>query len=385
MAGTTQALTPPGVPSASESAAQVPGAGRPAARASSRSGPLPAIPLDLFGGVRRRVEAQAALADNARYQLAAAYLTVTGNAVSQAIAIASLRQQLQAVDDILVGDQKNLDLVQLKFEAGKAAQSDVLTAQSQLEADRTLAPPLDQQLAVARHALAILVGQFPSESSPPAFDLEQLTLAEKLPVSVPSDLVHQRPDILAAEAELHAASATIGIAAAQRYPSITLTGSLATEAPSTGGLFQGPSAIWSLLSGITAPLFHGGALRAQKRAAVDAYQATFADYRETVLSAFQQVADVLNALDTDNQLVDAEHRALAASSASLDLQRISYDAGKSNLLELVDAERSYQQARLGDARAVAQRYQDVTQLAVAMGGGWWQAPDTERQEWGTGH
>jgi outer membrane protein TolC len=144
-------------------------------------------------------------------------------------------------------------------------------------------------------------------------------------------------------------------------------------------------AAWSLFSGITAPLFHGGALRAQKRAAVDAYQATFAVYRETVLSAFQQVADVLNALGSDNQLVDAEHRALAASSASLDLQRISYDAGKSDLLQLVDAQRTYQQARLGDARAVTQRYQDVTQLAVAMGGGWWQAPDTERQEWGTGH
>ena len=339
-------------------------------------------PVDLFGGVRRRVEQEASLAENAHYQLAAAYLTVTGNAVTEAITIASLREQLQAIDDILAADQKNLDLVQLKFEAGKAAQSDLLTAQSQLEADRTLVPPLSQQLAVARHALSILVGQFPSEWSPPAFNLEQLALAKELPVSVPSDLVHQRPDILAAEAELHAASAAIGVAQSQLYPSLTLSGSLATQASSAGGLFHGPSAIWNLLSGVTAPLFHGGTLRAQKRAAVDAYRASFAVYRQTVLSAFQQVADVLHALESDNQLVDAQNRALAISRSSLELQRLSYNAGKSSLLQLLDAERSYNQARLGDAQAVAQRFQDVAQLAVAMGGGWWQAPESEREGWG---
>jgi len=341
-------------------------------------------PLDLFGGVRRHVEQQAALADDAHYQLAAAYLTVTGNSVAQAINIASLRLQIQAVDTILAGDQTNLDLVQLKLSAGKAAESDVLTARTQLETDRTQLPPLNQQLAAARHALSILVGRFPAEWSPPAFDLEQLTLASQLPVSVPSDLVHQRPDILAAESQLHAASAAIGVAAAQLYPSITLSGSLATEATSTSGLFEGPSVIWNLLSGLTAPLFHGGALKAEKRAAVDAYQAAFATYRETVLSAFQQVADVLNALDSDNQLVDAQHRALLASRASLELQRLSYEAGKSSLLQLLDAERSYQQARLGEAKAVAQRYQDVAQLAVAMGGGWWQAAESEWQGWGSG-
>ncbi len=328
---------------------------------------------DLFGGTRRQVEQQQALADNQRYQLAAAYLTLTGNTVAQSIDIASYRQQLGAVQDIVNGDQQNLRLVQLKFDAGKASRLDVLTAQSQLSNDRTQLPPLQQQLSVARHALSVLIGRFPGNWSAPAFELNEFTLPAQLPLSVPSELVRRRPDILAAEAQLHASSAAIGVATAQLYPSLTLSGTFGVQSLSSATLFQGGDQYHSLAASLLAPIFQGGALEAQKRAAVDAFRASLATYRQTVLAAFGQVADVLRALEHDSDLAGAQKHALEDSEKSLQLQRLSYQAGKSDLLQLLDAERSYQQARLGYARAQAQRYQDTAQLFVAMGGGWWEA------------
>ncbi len=333
-------------------------------------GPTVSFVPDAFGGTRRRVEQQEALAENQRYQLAAAYLTLTGNAVTQAINIASARLELGAVRDIVADDERNLELVRLKFEGGKVARLDVLTAESQLANDRTQLPPLEQQLSVARHALSVLAGRFAAQWAPPDFDLAEFTLPADLPVSVPSALVHQRPDILAAEAQLHADSAAIGVAAAQLYPNITLSGSLGVESLSASTLFEGSSRFWSLAAGLTAPIFHGGALEAQKQGAVDAFRASAATYRQTVLAAFGQVADVLRALTHDADLVSAQKQALDTSATALRLQRLSYRAGKSDLLQLLDAERAYQQARLGYARARAQRYQDTAQLFVAMGGGW---------------
>lgn len=326
---------------------------------------------DAFGGTRRRVEQQEALAESQRYQLAAAYLTLTGNAVSQAINIASARLQVSVVEAIIADDEQNLRLVQTKFDAGKAARSDVLTAESQLANDRTQLPPLRQQLSAARHALSILAGKFPAEWSPPDFDFAEYALPEELPASLPSQLVRQRPDILAAEAQLHANSAAIGVATAQMYPDITLSGSISLESLSTATLFQGSSRIWSVVSELTAPVFHGGALEAQKQGAVEAFRASLATYQQTVLQAFGQVADTLRALGHDAELTAAQKRALDTSSESLALQRLSYEAGKSSLLQLLDAERTQQQARLGYARAQAQRFQDTAQLFVAMGGGWW--------------
>lgn len=335
-------------------------------------GPTVNFAPDVFGGTRRRVEQQEALAENQRYQLAAAYLTLTGNAVTQAINIASTRLQINAVQDIIADDERNLRLVRLKFEAGKAARLDVLTAESQLANDRTQLPPLQQQLSAAHHALSVLIGKFPGQWSAPDFDLSEFTLPAELPVSVPSDLVRQRPDILAAEAQLHASSAAIGVAASQLYPSITLSGSLGVEALSTATLFRASSKFWSLVANLTAPIFQGGVIEAQKQAAVDALRASAATYQQTVLTAFGQVADVLNALAHDAELVSAQKNALDSSAASLRLQRLSYEAGKSDVLGLLDAQRTYQQAQLGYARAQAQRYRDTSQLFVAMGGGWWE-------------
>jgi len=325
---------------------------------------------DVFGGTRRHVEQQEALAENQQQQLAAAYLALTGNAATQAITIAAVRLQIGAVEEILTNDQQNLQLVQLKFQAGKASHLDELTAESQLASDQALLYPLEQQLSVAQHALAVLAGHFPGEWASPDFDLTEFTLPGELPLSIPSELVHRRPDILAAEAQLHASSAAIGVATAQLYPSLSISGTLGFRSFSSATLFQGTNPYSSVIANLTQPIFHGGALRAQKQAAVDAFQASFATYRQTVLSAFGQVADVLQALEHDAQLVAAQKDALDISTNSLTLQRESYTAGKSDLLQLITAERAYQEARVGYARAQAQRYQDTTQLFVAMGGGW---------------
>jgi NodT family efflux transporter outer membrane factor (OMF) lipoprotein len=333
-------------------------------------GPTVSYPLDVFGGTRRKMEQQQALADFQGYELAAAYLTLTGSAVTEGMTIASVRAQIQATEEVVAEDERNLSLVRQEFEAGKVARTDVLSAETQLASDRTALPALQQQLSSARHALSILTGRSPAQWSPPAFALPEFTLPPDLPLSLPSVLVRQRPDILAAEAQLHADSAAIGVATAQLYPNITLSASLAQEALTAGSLFNGVNTFWSLAAGLTAPLFHGGTLEAQRRAAIDTYRASLATYEQTVLQAFQQVADSLQALAHDAEAVDAERQVLDVASAALDLQRQSYAAGKTNILQLIDAERSYQQARLGSARAEAQRLLDTAQLFVALGGGW---------------
>lgn len=330
-------------------------------------GPAAFYVVDVFGGIRRGIERQTALAESQRHELAAAWLALTGNVVTGSITIASLREQVEARETLVLQDRRNLELVRRKFEAGKTARSDVLVAETLLASDIAELPPLRQQLAEAQHALAVLVGQLPGEWSPPAFQLDGFELPGELPLSLPSELVRQRPDILAAESLLHAASAEVGVATAQLFPSLTLSADLARA----GVLSGGAGTAWSLAAQLTAPVFRGGTLRAQRRAAVDAYEASFARYRETVLTGFQQVADALRALENDAESVGAQARRLDVADESLELQRISYEAGKSNLLLLLEAQRAYQQARIGHVRAKGQRLADSARLLVALGGGWW--------------
>jgi NodT family efflux transporter outer membrane factor (OMF) lipoprotein len=226
---------------------------------------------------------------------------------------------------------------------------------------------------VTKHALAVLVGRAPGDWSPPDFDLNALTLPDRLPVSLPSELVHQRPDILAAESQLHAASAQIGIATARLYPSITLSAGVSDAALIPGQLFSPSGLAWSVAAGLTQPIFDGGMRQAERRAALASFRASAADYQQTVLQAFGQVADILQALTHDAQLLAAQRRALDTASESVRLQRINYGRGGTGILDLLDAQRQYQQALLGYVRVEAQRYQDTTQLLVAMGGGWWGA------------
>jgi NodT family efflux transporter outer membrane factor (OMF) lipoprotein len=333
-------------------------------------GPTVSFGPDIFGGVRRKIEQQTALAEVQRYELAAAYLALTGNAVVQAIGIAAAREQIAAVADIIAVDQQNLDLVQVEFEAGKAAMTDVLSARSQLAADRALLPPLTQQLSAAGDALTILTGKTPSEWTPPAFDLETLQLPTELPVSLPSTLAHERPDILAAEAQLHAASAAVGVATAQLYPNIILTASWTQAAAIPNTLFASASGVWGVAGGLTAPIFHGGTLTAQRREAIDALSAQWGIYRQTVLQAFGQVADTLQALEHDANALDAQHEALVAAQASLELSQESFKEGQGSLIQVLQAQRLFGQSRLGYAQARSQRYLDTAQLFEALGGAW---------------
>jgi NodT family efflux transporter outer membrane factor (OMF) lipoprotein len=334
-------------------------------------GPTVSYALDPFGGNRRRVEEQSALAQYQAYQLDAAYLTLTGNAVTQALNIASAREQIKAIDTIIKDDEENLRLVETELKAGEATQLDIEQETSQLEADRTLLPPVRQQLSVARHALSVLLGRLPAQWSPPDFDLAEFTLPEQLPVTLPSELVRQRPDILSAEAQLHAASAAIGVATAQLYPNINLSATFTQEAITSSVLFEPESSVWSIGAQLMAPVFHGGALIAQKRAAVDAFDGALAKYKQTVLTGFGQVADVMQALAHDAELLEAQRRALASAEASLKLTRTTYQYGNVGVLQVLDSQRLTEQARLGFVRAKAQRYLDTVEFLTAMGGGWW--------------
>ena len=331
-------------------------------------GPSVSYTLDYTGGVARSVERQYALAEVARHQLDAAYLTITSQAVMQTLAIASARAQIATVETILAQDQDNLRLVQAAFDNGSAAREDILSAQSQIANDMTLLPPLRQDLAKARHALSVVLGQAPASEIPPDVDLAQITLPLEVPVSLPSELAHRRPDILAAEARLHAATSAVGVAQSNLYPKIQLSATVGQQSLKADQLFDRASNAWSIISGLTAPIFDGGTLRAEKRAAVAAMHASAADYEQTVLEAFAQVADLLEALDHDAQQVDAQAQAQRAAQSSLDLARASYKEGNAGVLLVLDSERSYQQARLGYVRAVVQRHVDTVQLFLALGG-----------------
>ncbi|HSY26268.1 MAG TPA: efflux transporter outer membrane subunit, partial [Burkholderiaceae bacterium] len=245
-----------------------------------------------------------------------------------------------------------------------------LTAQSQLENDRTQLPPLHQQLSVARHALAVLVGQAPSQWQTPDFDFDSFKMPETIPVTLPSELVRQRPDILSAEALLHADSAAIGIATANIYPSLTLSFSDTYQSAMFNTLFNSASKLLSTSFNGNWNVYEGGTLESQKRGAIDAYDAQLATYRQTVLTAFGQVADALRAIDNDAESLRLAQNALNISSTSLRLQRASYSAGKSNVLQLITAENSYAQASMNFVRMQGQRLQDCVVLFTALGGGW---------------
>ncbi len=331
-------------------------------------GPTVSYALDYTGGTARSVEQQFAQAEYQKQQLNAAYLMVSGNAVMECLRIALLQGEIATVEAILEEDRQNRKLVQVAFDAGSVSRTDVVSAESQLASDATLLPPLRQQLSEARHALSIIMGQFPANEAPAEFDLSKVTLPHDLPVSLPSELVHNRPDILASEAQLHAATAAVGVATSNLYPHIVLSGSLTMQSTILRRLFEGQNNAYNGIGSLTAPLFDGGTLRAQKRAAVDAMQASAANYQQTVLTAFGQVADSLEALDHDAEQLDAQAHAQSAARENVDLTRKSYNEGNVGVLQVLDAERLYQNARLGYVRAQAQRYMDTVQLFLALGG-----------------
>ncbi len=328
--------------------------------------------VDAFGATRRDLEGLQAGIDYQRYQVEAAYLTLTANLVTTAIQEASLRAQLRATQEIIAAERKSLQVVDRQVRLGAVSRSAVLAQQTQLAQTQATLPALDKALAQARHQLAVYAGRLPGEGGLPEFTLDSLQLPLALPVSLPSSLVRQRPDIQASEALLHQASAQVGVATANLYPQITLSGSVGVQSLQIGKLFDTSSTAWSLGANVLAPIFNGGSLQARKRAAQAAYEQAQAQYQQTVLGAFLNVANALRALDIDAQALSAQAEAESLARQSLDLVGGQYRAGAVSYLALLDAQRSYQQTRIGVVQAQAARHADTAALFQALGGGWWQ-------------
>ena len=328
--------------------------------------------LDLFGRTRRGLEALQAQIDYQGFRLDGARLTLASNIVTAAFQEASLRGQLQATRDILATQEELLALVEKKFELGGIARTDVLAQRASLAQTRAALPPLEKRLAQTRHLLAVLAGRFPGDTAElPEFDLNDFQLPEELPVSLPSSLARQRPDIRSAEEVLHAASAAVGVATANLYPQVTLSGQFGTTATRIGDLFGPGSAVWGFGAGLLQPIFHGGALEATRRAEVAGYDQAAAQYRETVLQAFREVADVLRALEYDAITLKAQSDAEAAARDTLDIATKQVRYGATSYLSLLDAQRQYHLARILLVQAQASRFADTAALFQALGGGWW--------------
>lgn len=330
--------------------------------------------LPLFNSQRRAVEAVRAQETYERYELEASYLTITSNVVAAAIEEASLRAQIAATEDIIQVQSRQLEVLQKQFQLGGASRAAVLAQEATLNATKASLPNLQKQLAQQRIQLTALAGRFPSQQVTQSFTLADLRLPQDLPLSLPSKLVEQRPDIQASQAQLHQASAEIGVAIGNMLPQITLTASYGNEVTRLGSLFTGPG-IWSLGAGLVQPLFHGGQLLAQKRAAEAAFDAAAAQYRGVVISAFQNVADVLWALQSDADALAAEVVAERSAAESLAISRSQYRAGAINYSTLLNAETTYQQAHINLVIAQANRFTDTAALFQALGGGWWNRHD----------
>jgi len=327
--------------------------------------------LDLFGGTRRQIEQNRAGVDYQRFQLEGAYLTLTSNVVTTVVQIASLRTQIAANRDITDAQQKIADIVKRQLGFGGASQAQLQQQLAQLAQVQAQLPPLRKQLVQQQHLLAALTGRFPSQVAPLDISFEQLKLPQTLPVSLPSKLVEQRPDVRAAAAQLHEASAAIGVATANQLPQITISGDIGTIATQIGDLFSSGGGIWSIAGGLTQPIFDGGQLRHKKRAAVAAYDQAAAQYRGTVLTAFRNVADSLRALGIDADGLKAQLAAEQAARKSYEISQKQLKLGGINYPTLLQSELSYQQSRTALAQAQAARYSDTAALFQALGGGWW--------------
>jgi NodT family efflux transporter outer membrane factor (OMF) lipoprotein len=330
---------------------------------------------DVFGGNRRQVESLKAQADWQRFQLEATYLTLTSNVVASAVGEAAIRGQIAATKRIIEIQGQTLDLMQRQYTLGQVAVADLAAQEAALAQSQAMLPPLEKQLAQQRDLLARLVGRFPNEKIIEEFELSSLHLPQDLPVSLPSKLVEQRPDVRSAEEQLHFASAEIGVNVANRLPNITLSANVGYTAASIGQLFAPGNGFWLLAANMSQPIFQGGTLLHRQRAAEAAYDQAAALYRGTVLTAFQNVADTLHAIQSDADSVKAAVAAERAAAKSLSIVRSQLELGDVSPLALLNAEQMYQQAMINYVQALANRYADTAALFQALGGGWWNRSD----------
>jgi len=334
--------------------------------------------FDVFGGGRREIEALRAQTRFRLYQQEAVALSLTSNVVTTAVREASLRAQIKATEEIIAAEQKQLDLLEKQEALGSVSRADVLAFRAQVEQTKAALPAMEQAISVTRHALAVLLGRLPNEASKlPTFDLSKLTLPTEIPVTLPSVLVRQRPDVLSAEEVLHAACARVGVATASMYPQFTLSGEYGVMANTTKSLLNGNDLVWSIGAGALQPVFRGGMLRAKRRAAIAAYDQSAAVFKLTVLAAFQNVADVLRALETDARSLAAQTTAEVSAKESQTITEKQYHEGAVSYVALLTAQRQYQQVLIERIKAQAARYADTAALFQALGGGWWNEKNTE--------
>lgn len=330
---------------------------------------------DVFGKTTRMVEADLAFADYQRFQLEAAYLALTANVVATAIADASYAAQIRVTRDLVATYQAQLDLLEKRFDLGAVSQADVLSERASLAQAQATLPPLEKARAQTRDQLMAYLGRFPNADKGEAVDLESLRLPRELPLSLPSNLVRQRPDIRAVESQLHEASARIGVATANMLPQITLSASGGSQALSIDKLFGPQMAAWSLGGALAGQVFDGGVLFHRREASVAAFEQSAAKYKSTVISAFQNVADVLQAIRHDAGALRSQVIAENAAAKSLEIARAQYRAGSTTYWTVLNAEQTLLNARLNRVKAQAARFGDTTALFQALGGGWWNRID----------
>jgi len=332
---------------------------------------------DLFGGNRRQLEALRAQTDVQRFELEAARLSLTSNVVVAAIQQAGLRAQVEATRKIIANQQETLDSFRRQLQLGQLAPADVAAQQATLAQTQATLPPLQKQLDQQNDALAALLGLTPADARVPAFDLADLHLPDELPLSLPSQLVAQRPDVRAAEAQLHAAAAQVGVAEANRLPKFTLSANAGSSPTKISDLFSHGTVFWNLAADVAQPVFDAGSLKHQQRAAEAAYNAAKAQYCGTVIAALQNVADTLYAQKADADTLQAAQAAEQAAARSLAISRRQFTLGDTNHLAVLQAEQTWQQAEIAQVQAQVSRYGDTAALFQALGGGWWQRNDVE--------
>jgi len=331
--------------------------------------------VDVFGGIRRTIEASDAAADFQRWQREAQVLTLTANIVTTALQEASLRAQIAATRDIIDAEARQLEVINRQFTLGGASKTDILSQETLLAQNRATLPALERQLQQQRHLLATLAGNTPAQGVSAEFSLDTLTLPTELPLTIPAKLVEQRPDIQAAEASLHQASARVGVAVANQWPQLTLSADIGQAAIDGAKFFTAGSNFWSFGAGLTAPIFHGGTLEHQRAAAEAGFDEAAAQYASTVLNALRNVADTLRALQADADVLARQLEAEKSAAGSLALARQRYDYGAISYLTLLDAQRTEAQTRINLIQAQVARYADTAALLQALGGGWWNRPD----------
>lgn len=332
---------------------------------------------DLFGGNRRQVESLLAQAEAQRFELEATRLTLAASVVNAAVQEAALRAQIEATERIVAIETEQLQILQKELDLGAIAETDVAAQQAQLAQASSQLPPLRRQLAVTRDQLTALLGRPAALEPDERFELAGLQLPGDVPLSLPSKLVEQRPDVRAAEAQMRAASANVGVAVAAMLPQVTLSASAGGASTGLSGLFSAGDRFWSLGANLSQTLFAGGTLEHRRRAAVAALDQAGALYRLTVITAFQNVADSLHALVFDAEALKANLEAERAAERALQLARTAHDLGSISYLALLSAEQSYQQALVNRVQSQANRYTDTAALFQALGGGWWNRPPGE--------